>query len=215
MSDLEDLFVFPDPVGNFQLLNNPRFNSFRLNPDFIQLLEKIFTSIAKTTIIPAIFSFSYIPACYAVFLCRIISKTDLILIPTRPAYESTFSVLLDLLEIFKHISFNHSLYNPFFLDLFRFLNSLHWPSKIFVDPVLCLDVRKVVAVLPLALLPVIPLDINWTKDYYTYSVFFFIALKVYVNLTYLYLSEIKKQGLDFSVGMGHLIICRKNLDQYK
>ena len=45
-----------------------------------------------------------------------------------------------------------------------------------------------------------------------YSVFFFIKLKVFVNLTYLYLSEIKKQGLIFSVGMGHLIICRKNLD---
>ena len=45
-----------------------------------------------------------------------------------------------------------------------------------------------------------------------YSVFFFIDLKVFVNLTYLYLSEIKKQGLIFSVGMGHLIICRKNFD---
>ena len=43
--------------------------------------------------------------------------------------------------------------------------------------------------------------------------FFFIKLKVFVNLTYLYYSsEIKKQGLIFSVGMGHLIICRKNLD---
>ena len=39
-----------------------------------------------------------------------------------------------------------------------------------------------------------------------YNVFFFIELKVFVNLTYLYLSEIKKQGLIFSVGMGHLII---------
>ena len=38
---------------------------------------------------------------------------------------------------------------------------------------------------------------------------FFIELKVFVNLTYLYLSEIKKQGLIFSVGMGHLIICQK------
>ena len=47
---------------------------------------------------------------------------------------------------------------------------------------------------------------------YIYSVFFFIELKVFVNLTYLYFSEIKKQGLIFSVGMGHLIICRKNLD---
>ena len=45
-----------------------------------------------------------------------------------------------------------------------------------------------------------------------YIVFFFIELKVFVNLTYLYSSEIKKQGLIFSVGMGHLIICRKNLD---
>ena len=42
--------------------------------------------------------------------------------------------------------------------------------------------------------------------------FFFIELKVFVNLTYLHLSEIKKQGLIFSVGMGHLIICQKNLD---
>ena len=42
-----------------------------------------------------------------------------------------------------------------------------------------------------------------------YSVCFFIELKVFVNLTYLYLSEIKKQGLIFSVGMGHLIICQK------
>ena len=33
--------------------------------------------------------------------------------------------------------------------------------------------------------------------------FFFIELKVFVNLTYLYLSEIKKQGLIFSVEMGH------------
>ena len=41
---------------------------------------------------------------------------------------------------------------------------------------------------------------------------FFIELKVFVNLTYLYLSEIKKQGLIFSVGIGHLIICRKKLD---
>ena len=47
---------------------------------------------------------------------------------------------------------------------------------------------------------------------YIYSVFFFIELKVFVNLTHLYLSEIKKQGLIFSVGMGHLIICQKNLD---
>ena len=39
--------------------------------------------------------------------------------------------------------------------------------------------------------------------------FFFIELKVIVNLTYLYLSEIKKQGLIFSVRMGHLIICQK------
>ena len=45
-----------------------------------------------------------------------------------------------------------------------------------------------------------------------YSVFFFIELRVFVNLTYLYLSEIKKQGLIFSVGMGNLIICQKNLD---
>ena len=44
-----------------------------------------------------------------------------------------------------------------------------------------------------------------------YSVFFFIELKVIVNLTYLYLSEIKKQGLIFSVGMGHLIICKKKV----
>ena len=47
---------------------------------------------------------------------------------------------------------------------------------------------------------------------YTYSVLFFIELKVFVNLTYLYLSEIKKQGLIFSVGMGHLIIYKKDLD---
>ena len=33
-----------------------------------------------------------------------------------------------------------------------------------------------------------------------YSVFFFIELKVFVNLTFLYLSEIKKQGLIFSIG---------------
>ena len=45
-----------------------------------------------------------------------------------------------------------------------------------------------------------------------YSVFFFIELKVFVNnLTYLHLSEIKKQGLIFSVGMGHLKICKTNL----
>ena len=45
---------------------------------------------------------------------------------------------------------------------------------------------------------------------YIYTVcFFFIELKVFVNLTYLYLSEIKKQGLIFSVGMGHLIIRKK------
>ena len=43
-----------------------------------------------------------------------------------------------------------------------------------------------------------------------YSVFFFfIKLNVFVNLTYLYLSEIKKQGLIFSVGMGHLKIFKK------
>ena len=41
---------------------------------------------------------------------------------------------------------------------------------------------------------------------HTYSVFFFMVLKVFVNLTYLYLSEINKQGLIFSVGSGHLII---------
>ena len=41
---------------------------------------------------------------------------------------------------------------------------------------------------------------------------FFIELKVFVSLTYLYLSEIKKQGLIFSVGMGHLKICQKKLD---
>ena len=40
---------------------------------------------------------------------------------------------------------------------------------------------------------------------------FFIELKVFVNLTYLYLSEIKKQGLIFSVGLGHLIICQKKI----
>ena len=44
----------------------------------------------------------------------------------------------------------------------------------------------------------------------TQCVFFFIELKVFVNLTYLYLSEIKKQGLIFSVGMGHLKICKKD-----
>ena len=47
--------------------------------------------------------------------------------------------------------------------------------------------------------------------YITYTVcFFFIKLKVFVNLTYLYLSEIKKQGLIFSVGMGHLKIRNKD-----
>ena len=50
---------------------------------------------------------------------------------------------------------------------------------------------------------------NKCKGMYIYSVFFFIESKVFVNLTYLYLSEIKKQGLIFSVGMGHLIICKK------
>ena len=53
---------------------------------------------------------------------------------------------------------------------------------------------------------------NKCKGMYIYSVFFFIESKVFVNLTYLYLSEIKKQGLIFSVGMGHLIICKKNVD---
>ena len=44
-------------------------------------------------------------------------------------------------------------------------------------------------------------------------VFFFIELKVFVNFTYLYISEIhKKQGLIFSLGMVHLIICQKSLD---
>ena len=51
----------------------------------------------------------------------------------------------------------------------------------------------------------------YTERIYIQSVFF-IELKVFVNLTYLYLSEIKKQGLIFSVGMGHLIICQKKLD---
>ena len=46
--------------------------------------------------------------------------------------------------------------------------------------------------------------------YILYSVFFFIEPKVFVNLTYLYLSEIKKQGLIFSVGMGHLKIRKKD-----
>ena len=40
---------------------------------------------------------------------------------------------------------------------------------------------------------------------------FFIEPKVFVNLTYLYLSEIKKQGLIFSAGMGHLIICKMQI----
>ena len=40
---------------------------------------------------------------------------------------------------------------------------------------------------------------------------FFSSSQKFVNLTYLY-SEIKKQGLIFSVGMGHLIICKKNVD---
>ena len=44
-----------------------------------------------------------------------------------------------------------------------------------------------------------------------YTVCFFIELKVFVNLTYLYLSEIKMQGLIFSVGMGHLKIRKKIL----
>ena len=48
---------------------------------------------------------------------------------------------------------------------------------------------------------------------YIQCVFFFIELKVFVNLTYLCLSEIKKQGLIFSVGMGHLIICFSILHQ--
>ena len=43
-------------------------------------------------------------------------------------------------------------------------------------------------------------------------VFFFIELKVFVNLTYLHLSEIKKQGLIFPVGMGHLKNYKKILD---
>ena len=33
--------------------------------------------------------------------------------------------------------------------------------------------------------------------------------KVFVNFTYLYLSEINKQELIFSVGLGHLIIHKK------
>ena len=36
--------------------------------------------------------------------------------------------------------------------------------------------------------------------------FFFIELKIFVNFTYLYLSEIKKQGLIFSIRLGHFII---------
>ena len=39
-----------------------------------------------------------------------------------------------------------------------------------------------------------------------YSVFFFIEPKVFVDLTYLYLSEINNQGLIFFVLLGHLII---------
>ena len=42
-----------------------------------------------------------------------------------------------------------------------------------------------------------------------YSVFVFINSKVFVNLTYLYLSEINKQGLIFSVGLAHLMISNK------
>ena len=53
---------------------------------------------------------------------------------------------------------------------------------------------------------------DFRTDISIYSVFFFIELKVFVNLTYLNLSEIKKQGLIFSVGMGHLIIYKKDLD---
>ena len=43
----------------------------------------------------------------------------------------------------------------------------------------------------------------------SYTVCFFIELKVFVNLTYLYLSEINKQGLIFSVGLAHLMISNK------
>ena len=41
---------------------------------------------------------------------------------------------------------------------------------------------------------------------YIYRVFFLMESKVFVNLTYLYLSEINKQGLIFSVGLAHLMI---------
>ena len=49
---------------------------------------------------------------------------------------------------------------------------------------------------------ILDVALKMIMHYYIYSVFFFIELKVFVNLTYL--SEIKKQGLIFSVGMGHL-----------
>ena len=40
--------------------------------------------------------------------------------------------------------------------------------------------------------------------------FFFIESKVFVNLTYLYSSEINNQGLIFFVGLAHLIIHKWN-----
>ena len=47
---------------------------------------------------------------------------------------------------------------------------------------------------------------KWKKDKAYTMCFFFIELKVFVNLTYLYLSEINKQGIIFFVLLGHLII---------
>ena len=44
---------------------------------------------------------------------------------------------------------------------------------------------------------------------YIYRVFFLMESKVFVNLTYLYILEINKQGLIFSVGLAHLMISNK------
>ena len=53
---------------------------------------------------------------------------------------------------------------------------------------------------------------------YIYRVFFLMESKVFVNLTYLYISEINRQGLIFSVGLAHLMIsnkiCEKNITIY-
>ena len=77
--------------------------------------------------------------------------------------------------------------------------------------IVCLEMRRKLRSLDEEVKQKRNLNKEFVFHFFNIQCVFFIELKVFVNLTYLYLSEIKKQGLIFSVGKGHLIIFKKKI----